>query len=271
MKILVTGANSPLGKLINKEKTNFEDCNIYFASSKPNRNQLKFTFKEGLQSFPEYRFDLVIHLAHPSNYQDDIIKSEITVLNKFVEKGIKIVNVASLSGCLTKPNAYGKYKREIEKWCMLNGQINIRCGLLFGGDYQGQIHKLKKFLSIFPFTIQSEIDGKIFLTPSKIFLGVIREIVVGKNHDNDIILSSDVPKTTNEILRNLSTRKKFRVNISNKFMNSILKLNLKSKYFNYDRYLGFIGSYNKACLGNKYLMLDSDLNREWSTYVKSIR
>jgi hypothetical protein len=150
MNVLVTGANGNLGKIISKELS-ARGIYVIGASSRPKSGQKLFDL------------DLVIHCARGNNYEH--LLNDLDFITNCEINNVKILYIGSFSSWLLERNRYGEYKRTIEDRAIEAGGTVITCGLLFGGEYQGQIHKIGLILKSLPFRIHFKDAGSQRITP----------------------------------------------------------------------------------------------------------
>lgn len=273
MKIFISGANSPLGQYLKKRLRLILNSEIYEGSSRPNSNQTEFNIYKQFNFHKIENIDVLIHLACPKNPNEEGLKKELNLLKNFREKGISIINIGSVSGCREKPNNYGIYKKEVENWCTANKETNLRCGLLFGEDFFGQLFRINRILKYVPIYPVISLSGQVLLTPVEFVLeNIVSRIKFKKNEfDLNPLLTGNIFFNFNEIVRDLSGKNSFKLNLNFDKVRDLLNFfKIPGKYSS-DRFLGVTGNFNVKCLGNKYEISDSILKQTWNNYISELK
>lgn len=241
MKILVTGANGNLGKLLTTDlqQSNHE---IFEASSTPSYSQRLLNFKKSFSKNLLVDIEMVVHCARGKDTRD--LDQDKTFIRMCRDKGIGVVYIGSLSSWLDNSNNYGSYKKEIENYVISNYGTVVTCGLIYGERYKGQVYLLNKALKFLPFYLTLNETKVTFLTP---FNALFREIIsqienrqVGKR----ILLAHKNSIEFNQLIHLLARRKFFTVKLSKKVVFKVVNLfGSKLHYFDTDSLTSIYSNY----------------------------
>jgi hypothetical protein len=243
MKVLLTGSNGNLGKIIsnNLKKLQIE---LVEASSKPFESQRYFDLNYCPKKELLTDIDLVIHCARGNNSTH--LKNDSEFVNICKLNDCPIIYIGSNSGNLLKPNQYGEYKKFIENIVIKNQGTVVTCGLLYGHSFYGQVKSLKKVLRKLPFSVQLDGANEQYLTPVE---GLISELIFqirNQQRGSRIFIAHKIPINFNVLLVRLGGIKPFSFTIRKKMVLFIFKImNIKLNYFNSDSILGIYSEYKK--------------------------
>ena len=234
MKILITGANGNLAKVV-AEKLYEKSISFTPCSSKPKNNQIYLDLHSELD---EGVFNGITHIFHCATSPIyEVTSTETQFLNLAKEKNIKIIYFGSTSSYLKDTTIYGQYKKQIEDKVLNLGGVVITCGLIYGKDFNGQISQAAKYLSFFPFTVVLKGSKKIYLTSTDRIINVLLEIINSANFVSGRYLMLQTPAIDfNDVLSSLSRFKSLRLVMPLKLVRLVLGTRfVLSKYFHFDR------------------------------------
>lgn len=243
MKVLLTGSNGNLGKVVSFTLREYQ-IEVIEASSKPKKTQRFFN----LDFHPPQELlggiDLVIHCARGSNskhLQNDSAFLEICKVNK-----CSMIYIGSISTNLLKSNQYGEYKKKIENIVIDYQGTVITCGLIYGENFHGQISKLKKFLRILPVNLRLSGTNKQYLTPVQGLLSELIFQIRNQQRASRIFIAHQTPINFNDLLYKIGGNKPFTLTVSKKIALLIIKITkFKINYFNSDSILGIYSDYQR--------------------------
>ena len=255
MNILITGANGNLAQLISNELQKLE-YNIYEASSKPIRTQRLFDLHEPFYEKLLADVEVVIHCAR--GFKTVHLKNDKIFVKTCSELGVQIIYVGSISSWLESLNKYGEYKKNMEEEVLSKNGTVITCGLIYGKDYMGQVHKLNKLLKKLPFYLNLPETKEIFLTPT---YSLIHEINTQINHSQKgyrILLAHKDSISFNSLLQKLGGTKFLTLKLNKKFIFFIINFfGQKIHYFNTDALQSIYRSY-RADFKNYFIDKSND-------------
>lgn len=249
MKILVTGANGNLAKVIT-EKLADKSISFVACSSKPKGGQIYFDLHSELNEKIFYETTHIIHLATSPIYE--VSNTEIQFLSLAAKRNIKLIYFGSTSSYLKEKTNYGQYKKQIESKIIELGGVVVTCGLIYGGDFNGQVSKIKKYLSYLPFSIVLQDSKKIYLTPSSRIVKTLLDIVNSTNFVSGRYLLLQTPAIMlNDLLISLSRFKFIKLSVPYKFIRLLLGTRfISSKYFIFDRAKSVYSDFSEDLLNN---------------------
>jgi hypothetical protein len=249
MKILVTGANGNLAKVV-AEKLAEKSISFVTCSSKPKGDQIYFDLHSELNENIFDEITYIIHFATSPIYQ--VSNTEIQFLSLAAKKNIKLIYFGSTSSYLKEKTNYGQYKKQVENKIIELGGIVVTCGLIYGGDFNGQILKIKKYLSYLPFSILLQDSKKIYLTSSSRVVKTLLEIVNSTNFVSGRYLLLQTPAIRlNDLLISLSRFKSIQLSVPYKFIRLLLGTRfISSKYFVFDRVKSVYSDFSEDLLNN---------------------
>jgi hypothetical protein len=243
MKVLLTGSNGNLGKVISSTLRKYQ-IEVVEASSKPLNMQryfdLDFCPPQELLS----GIDLVIHCARGSNSKH--LQNDSAFLKLCKANNCPVIYIGSISANLFKSNQYGRYKKTIEDIVINYQGTVITCGLIYGENFYGQISKLKKFLSRLPVILQLSGTNEQYLTPVQGLLSELIFQIRDQQRASRIFIAHQTPVQFNDLLYKLGRNKLFTLTISKKMALLIIKITkFKINYFNSDSILGIYSDYQR--------------------------
>ena len=241
MKVLLTGSNGNLGKVISStlRKNQIE---IVEASSKPSKIQRYFNLDFHPPQELLSGIDLVIHCARGSNSKH--LQNDSAFLKICKANSCPIIYIGSISTNLLKSNQYGEYKKKIENIVINYQGTVITCGLIYGENFYGQISKLKKFLRKLPVNLQLSGTNKQYLTPIQGLLSELIFQIRDQQRSSRIFIAHQTPVHFNDLLYKLGRNKPFTLTVSKKMAILIIKITkFKINYFNSDSILGVYSDY----------------------------
>lgn len=243
MKILVTGSNGNLGRVV-VEHLSTSRYEVLQATSRPNKNQLLLDFNSGLES--QFSLvDVVIHVAR-SDCKGGV-EREIHFLDKLFKMGVKVVSIGSLSEFLIDKSFYGQSKSAVSNFVLEQGGVVLTCGLISGPNFKGQIYQISKVLRWLPFVPQ--MNNKIFQfeTSTSTLLRTIDRVLEGKIMErNLLVVDSEERVLFNAILQRISygNRPKIRLPLMLIYGIAVLAEKLGLNYFGRDSLKGLFGEYD---------------------------
>ena len=247
MKIIITGTNSYFGNSLSK----------FFLKKKMilkkiNRSK-NFNIKENIFNYSKYikNFDYFIYLAH--DYSKLSTQSNIKILKKIIQlkkkRNIKnIIYISSMSAYKFNESRYGKSKFEIEKFCVDQGIIIIRPGLIFGGKKKSNLDKMLNILRFFPILpIYKNRKNYIYSVSINELNNAILRILIKKEGNYKIYnIFSKKKIYFDELIKKLTKNKKIYININYKvFLFLIRILNIILSIKSIDSILSFMTSKKK--------------------------
>jgi uncharacterized protein YbjT (DUF2867 family) len=243
MNVLVTGANGNLGKIISKELS-ARGIYVIGASSRPKSGQKLFDLDLASSNLVLKNIDAVIHCARGNNYEH--LLNDLDFITNCEINNVKILYIGSFSSWLLERNRYGEYKRTIEDRAIEAGGTVITCGLLFGGEYQGQIHKIGLILKSLPFRIHFKDAGSQRITPVAALVEEIFSCCLMWPKAGRIILAYPEVLNFNDILSAIGPRRLLSINLRRKFLEFFFdKIRIKLRYFNSDSLKGIYSQYSR--------------------------
>jgi len=269
MKVLLTGSNGNLGKIISFTLRKYQ-IEVVEASSKPKKMQRFFN----LNFYPNQELlsgiDLVIHCARGSNSKH--LKNDSAFLKMCKANNCSLIYIGSISTNLLKSNQYGEYKKEIENIVITYQGTVITCGLIYGENYNGQISKLKKFLRRIPVNLQLSGTNKQYLTPIQGLLSELIFQIRDQQQASRILIAHQTPVNFNDLLYKLGRNKPFTLTVNKKMALLIVKVTkFKINYFNSDSILGIYSDYQRDFILqyiDKSNQIDEKYSREYLSLYK---
>lgn len=255
MKILVTGANGNLGKLL-ATKLQQSTHEIFEASSTPLNTQRLLNLKKSFSRDLLVDIELVVHCARGKNARD--LEQDKNFIRMCRDRRIGVVYIGSLSSWLDTSNNYGKYKKEVEDFVILNDGTVVTCGLIYGDGYMGQIYVLNKFLKFIPFYLDLPETKDTFLTPVDALFREIMSQIENRQVGKRILLVHRNAIEFNRLIHLLARRKYFTVKLKKKMVFAVVDLfGSKIQYFNSDSLNTIYSNYKP---GFKAQFIDKSVN-----------
>ena len=249
MKILITGGNSNLAKIVAKKLVE-KSISFVTCSSKPKVGQLFFDLHSELNEKIYNEITHIFHFATSPSYE--VTNTEFEFLRLAAKKNIKIIYFGSTSSYLKDKTNYGQYKRQIEDKILELDGVVITCGLIYGKDFNGQISKIRKCLSYLPFSVVLQNSKQIYLTPSSRIIQTLFDIIDSKNPVLGRYLVLQTPAILlNDLLFSLSKFKSIELKIPYKFIRLLLSTRfITSKYFIFDRAKSVYSDFSEDLMNN---------------------
>ena len=249
MKILITGANGNLAKVV-ANKLNKNSISVVSCSSKPINDQIYFDLHSELNEMIFNGITHIFHFATSPIYE--ITNTETQFLNLAVKKNIKIVYFGSTSSYLNDITIYGRYKKKIEDKVLKLGGIVITCGLIYGKDFNGQISQAARHLSHLPFTVILKGSKKIYLTSTSRVVDILLDIINSTNFVSGRYLLLQTPAIDlNDLLFSLSRFKFLRLVVPLKFVGLALSSKFVfGRYFHFDRVKSIYSDFHEDLFNN---------------------
>jgi hypothetical protein len=168
------------------------------------------------------------------------------------KKNIKLIYFGSTSSYLKDKTNYGQYKKQIEDKIIELGGVVVTCGLIYGKEFNGQISKIRKFLSYLPFSIVLQNSKQIYLTPSSRIIQTLFDIMVSVNPVSGRYLLLQKPAIMlNDLLLLLSKFKFIKLKVPYKFIRLLLGTRfITSKYFIFDRAKSVYSDFSEDLMNN---------------------
>jgi hypothetical protein len=249
MKILITGGNGNLAQVV-AEKLAEKSISFITCSSKPKVGQIFFDLHSELNEKIFNDITHIIHFATSPSYE--VTNAEIQFLRLAAKKNIKLIYFGSTSSYLQDKTNYGQYKKQIEDKIIELGGIVVTCGLIYGKDFNGQISKIRKYLSYLPFSIVLQNSKQIYLTPTSRIIQILYDIMDTINPISGRYLLFQTPAIMlNDLLFSLSKFKFIKLKVPYKFMRLLLSTRLiTSKYFIFDRAKSVYSDFSDDLMNN---------------------
>jgi hypothetical protein len=267
--LLISGANGPLGRCLVSRLLS-RGIRVKQLSSSPTKEQVKYSFGD-LSALKTLRLNgaTLIHCARSTKFTEEQLIKEKNDLEFLIENGTTIINIASVSGYLANPNAYGQYKKSIEEWLRKKNQQNLISGLLFAKDFGGQIKKIKDVLKVLPFCPQISGSGEIFLTPVDWIEESIIFSLARKSNTNESHGLITKPRMFNWLLRELAGPRKPKLSISLANLMLMFRFLPKNRYFSQDSLQGISGDYQGLNSVGLTQQKDFELLHLWEEFIAS--
>jgi hypothetical protein len=242
-KILVTGANGNLGKAVVSHFSG-KPFEILLASSTSGASQYHLDFNL-VSTLDLQDIDILIHVARSKNAPS--LENEIEFLRGVIAVGTQVVSIGSLSEYLIDRSRYGEYKSRVSQFVLESKGIVLTCGLIYGENFKGQLHKIRRVLMWLPFLPQLKSVCFQFTTNLESILQALEMAVEDRLNDNHLlVVDSKTPTEFNVILENLSFKKCPKVFISTKAVSfgALVMERMNVNYFTRDSLKGLIGLYD---------------------------
>lgn len=262
----ITGANSPLGVYSSKyfRKAGFS---VTEYSSRPKEDQRFYRIGD-TSSFNDLKASncLILHFARPSMFDQLMFKQEVQDLQRLIDYGVQILNIASVSGFMDTPNDYGRYKREIQEWLELQGQNNLVCGLLFGEDFSGQISRLQKMSRLLPLGFRIKGAGETYITPVSLLMKRIVIATTLEYKQSSEYLVTKIPQKFNWLLEEIVQRR-YQISLSRGAVERATNLLPTNRYFHSDSLNGIFGIHQEIPRMKVDFCDEKDLMALWRRYL----
>jgi len=249
MNILLTGGNGNVARYLNQSLSEI-GYEVVSLSSKGKVPEKYLNLKYGYDDSIFKDVSSVIHCAvNPDLIFNDIEKD---FLDRVISEDIKLFYVGSTSSYLVERNNYGNYKREVESYVEHIGGLVITCGLLHGGNFNGQVSLLERLLIKLPFKIFLSGSKFIYLTKISSLSSIIHEILF-KNLEikGRILLFDSCQISFNTFLSKLGGNKKLTFSLSSKLLVVLLRFfPIKLSYFSVDRLKGLLSEFKPELIDN---------------------
>lgn len=249
MKILITGANGNLAKIV-AEKLYEYSVSFIQCSSMPKNGQIYFNLNSKLDEAIFNEITHILHFATSPTYE--VTNTETHFLNLAKEKNIKIIYFGSTSSYLNDKTIYGHYKKQIEDKVLNLGGVVITCGLIYGKDFNGQISQAAKYLSFLPFTVVLKGSKAIYLTSTERIIHVLLEVINSANFVSGRHLILQTPAIDlNDLLFSLSRFKFLKLVVPLKFVGLALSSKFVfGRYFHFDRVKSIYSDFHEDLFNN---------------------
>lgn len=242
MKILLTGANGNLGKVVAANLKKYS-ITVIESSSKPKNGQRFFDLN--LKNFTGLldEIDVVVHCSR--GIEQDHLSNDLKFVEYCFNKNVNLIYIGSASSWLESPNKYGIYKKQVENLVLNLGGVVISCGLIYGDRYKGQIYKLSYMLRNLPVKVQIKNSNQQYLTPLNALVSEIYRQINAPEKFKRIFLVHAWRISFNNLLLSLGSRSPLKIQLGKAVVESLVSLPLfKSNYFGIDSLSGIYGNYS---------------------------